>query len=76
MAYEERDLSGVLFKNNKKTSERAPDYTGKCLIGGESLRIAAWINEGKSGIKFMSLKFEDESNQAAASETVSDDVPF
>jgi uncharacterized protein (DUF736 family) len=47
--------SGVLFKNNKKETEKHPDYTGKVNVEGKEMRLAAWIKEGKAG-KFMSLK--------------------
>ncbi len=85
MAYEERDMGGSLFKN-EKTKDNQPDYTGKCLINGETLRIAAWIKEGRSG-KFMSLKFQPNeqqqedgyqkaSREAAAPAAKDDEFPF
>ena len=47
--------SGVLFKNDKKGNEKAPDYKGKVNIEGKEKDIAGWIREGKSG-KFISIK--------------------
>ena len=32
MAFEQKDMSGVLFKNRRKESEKHPDTTGNCLI--------------------------------------------
>jgi hypothetical protein len=57
MAYEERDLSGSLFKNDKKTEDRHPDYKGSALIGGVGYWVSAWIKTSQGGKKFMSLAF-------------------
>lgn len=81
--FEQRDLSGVLFKNDKKGNEKAPDYTGDCLIAGSKLRISAWIKEGAKG-KFMSLAFsepfvkEGEAKPVSKADPVDslDEVPF
>lgn len=58
MAFQQRDMGGVLFRNDrKKPDSNQPDYKGTCLVNGEELEIAAWIKEGKKG-KFMSLQFK------------------
>lgn len=54
MAFEHKDGSGSLFKNDKKGNDRAPDYKGDICVNGEVMEIAAWLKEGKAG-KFMSL---------------------
>jgi hypothetical protein len=54
----ERDNSGVLFKNNKKTSEKHPDLTGNIMINGKKYRLSAWTKQGNSG-KFYSLSVSD-----------------
>ena len=46
---------GVLFRNEKRTSEKAPEYEGKIDINGKEYRLAAWIKESKAGKKFFSL---------------------
>jgi hypothetical protein len=51
---EKRDNSGVLFKNDKKDNERAPEYKGNIMVDGQEYWISAWIKEGKTG-KFMGL---------------------
>ena len=55
MAYEMREGSGSLFKNDKDGNEKRPDYRGDALINGEVLEIAAWIKEGKNAIKWTRL---------------------
>ena len=51
---EKKDNSGVLFKNDKKESDKHPDYKGNITVGGQDYWLSAWIKEGKSG-KFMGL---------------------
>jgi hypothetical protein len=48
---------GVLFKNDRKESERHPDYKGSVNVGGQEFWLSAWIKEGRSG-KFMSLSVQ------------------
>lgn len=58
--YEQKDNTGALFSNKeKKTTEKHPDYTGSVKVNGKEMRIASWITESKSGMKYMSLKFSD-----------------
>lgn len=77
MSFEQRDLSGVLFKNTDKKTPKHPDYQGDATIDGTTYKLAAWIKEGKKG-KFMSLAFSiprgNERPKAKAED--SDPVPF
>ena len=83
-AYQTRDLSGALFKNKRKTTDRHPDYTGSALINGKEYQISSWLNTSKSGEKYMSLTFQerptDQGNSSPSNTTsfddFSDDVPF
>jgi hypothetical protein len=60
---QQRDNSGVLFRNDDKKSEKSPDYTGSAMIDGVEKRLAAWIKEGRKG-KFMSLSFSEPKERA------------
>lgn len=78
---------GVLFKNDRKDSDKHPDYQGNINCNGTEFWLSAWIKEGKKG-KFMSLsiKPKDEkvaqakgasgSGSARLSDDMNDDIPF
>jgi hypothetical protein len=86
MAYEQRELTGSLFKNDRKEKDTHADYRGSALIDGDEYWIDAWLNESSSGVKYMSLKFKVKDDrqarnsgrpQPAAFDTdLDDDVPF
>jgi len=53
------NMRGVLFKNDKEGNEKRPDYRGSCVINNVDFNISAWIEVSrKTGMKYMSLKFE------------------
>jgi uncharacterized protein (DUF736 family) len=73
--------SGVLFKNDRKDTERHPDYTGTWTdADGVEHWFSAWIKESKSGTKFMSVsarpKQEQVSREAPRDHSIDQDVPF
>jgi hypothetical protein len=56
--FEQRDMSGALFPNEKFTEGgKMPRYKGRCMIGGQLVYVSAWVKDGSKG-KFMSLAFE------------------
>ncbi len=66
MAYETRDNSGRLFKNEEKKNERGPDYSGDCTINGEAFYMDAWLKTADSGRKWMSFSFKPKQQRAGA----------
>jgi uncharacterized protein (DUF736 family) len=54
---EQKDNTGVIFKNDYKEKDSQPDYKGKALIDGVEKEIALWINESKNGKKYFSAAF-------------------
>jgi len=82
MAFEKRDLTGSLFKNDKKISDSSPQYTGTITIDGVDYWQSAWVKESKSGLKFFSQSFKrkdapPQSYNAPPQNSVSDDdIPF
>jgi hypothetical protein len=77
---ENRDNSGVLFKNDRKESEKHPDYKGYLTVNNQEFWLSAWIKEGKTG-KYMGLaispKEDYQPKQAPKKASIADeDVPF
>jgi uncharacterized protein (DUF736 family) len=64
MAYEQKELTGSLFKNDRKETDTHPDYKGSATINGVSHWLDAWINTAADGSKYMSLKMKPKDAQA------------
>jgi uncharacterized protein (DUF736 family) len=84
--------TGALFKNNRKETEKHPDYTGSVNVGGHDHWLSAWLKTDKNGNKFMSLSVKRKDGTADRPSTageykeavkrnfpdadLSDEVPF
>lgn len=91
MAYEKRDMSGTLFKNDKREKDSHPHATGTAIIDGVEYWVSAWTKDWQKG-KFQSLSFKrkeerrEEIQQRSSSsrdsygnrahELLDDDIPF
>ena len=76
MAYEPKPNSGSLFKNERKTSDKHPDYTGTWKdADGKEWQLAAWVKEGNKG-KFFSLSASEKREQGSFKPGSSDNLPF
>jgi hypothetical protein len=77
---DKRDNSGVLFANDKKDNDRAPNYKGNIMVEGTEYWLSAWVKEGKNG-KFLGLAVSPKDAQPPASKPVpknleESDFPF
>ena len=83
--------TGALFKNDKKESDKHPDYKGSINVNGVEYWLSSWIKTSKQGNKFMSLsvKAKDAPAQKTVQQTpkpapanqdgfadMDDDIPF
>ena len=83
MSYD-NNMTGALFKNDKKETEKHPEYKGSCEIGGTEYWLSAWLNTSSKGVKYMSLKFkakddapkQDAPAQDNGADFDSNEVPF
>jgi hypothetical protein len=57
MAYERRLGDVVIFYNNKRSSDKSPQYTGKILsLDGQELEISLWEKLDKNENRFFTGK--------------------
>jgi hypothetical protein len=80
MATEQRDNSGILFRNDDKTKDSDRDYKGDATVSGVTYWLSGWIKHGKRG-KFLTLSFTPKAASKVAStkplvEEMSDEIPF
>lgn len=67
--FTQKDGSGILFKNDRKTKETQPDYSGSITVDGKKRSIAGWIKQGKKG-PFMSLAVKEWEDNAVRNQPV------
>ena len=72
MAYEQREGSATLFRNDKKSSDKAPDWRGEGMLNGELIEIAAWEKSGSRGM-FFSLNLKPKQAYVPKQEKVTSD---
>ena len=88
MAFEHKDNSGSLFKNQYKKEDKHPDNQGSCKIvcpecgHSQEWKISAWINELKDGAgRYFSMAFsiyapKGQSSPVVNNQDIDDDIPF
>lgn len=66
MPYEQRDMSGSLFRNDKRETDNHPNLKGSAMINGEEFWVSAWTKVSKSGEKWVSLSFQPKDKDKAS----------
>lgn len=51
----DNELSGALFRNDKKEKETDRDFQGEVTVEGKEYWISSWINESAKGRKYFKL---------------------
>lgn len=72
MAEYSNDNRGVLFRNDKKESDKHPDYKGRIDIDGTEYWLSAWIKKSKDGETYMSLSRGEQIHTPSGDTVVSD----
>ena len=78
----QKELSGSMFKNQKKLTDQHPNMTGSALIAGVEYYVSAWTKTDKNGNKWQSMSFtkkDQPKNREQAEKAVSnmdDDIDF
>ena len=69
---------GSLFKNDRKETDKHPNYKGSLNVAGTDYWISAWIKKSKEGSTFMSLSVEEKGkdNRKKVVEIDDSDFPF
>jgi uncharacterized protein (DUF736 family) len=57
--YETKPNTGSIFKNDKKESDKHPDYRGKINVDGKEKEIALWVKESAKGLKYFSVSISE-----------------
>jgi hypothetical protein len=83
MAEPQKDMSGVLFKNDRRRDGKEdPHLRGSCTIGGQRFYMDAWTNTVQrgewQGDKYISIKFRvaEERHGRERAAARDDDIPF
>lgn len=86
---QQRDNSGILGKNERRTKDSHPTHSGQCMIDGKQYWISGWVKDGRDGSRFFSLAFKPKmarehqgasqnppAQKAAQRDDFDQDIPF
>lgn len=74
MAYEQKENSGAIFKNDKREKDTQPHGKGSALIDGVAYWVSSWTNESPKG-RYQSLKFERKDSKPEAAKPQAQSKP-
>jgi hypothetical protein len=55
MAYEKRDMTGSMFKNDRKEQDTHADWRGEIRIEGKDYWVSSWENVTRDGKPWLKL---------------------
>jgi uncharacterized protein (DUF736 family) len=73
---------GALFKNDRKETDKHPDYKGTINVAEDDYWLSAWLKKDKNGKTYMSLSVQPKTpSQSAPAEAPAavefdDEIPF
>lgn len=85
MAEYDNTNRGTLFRNDRRESDKHPQYTGSINVNGEEFWLSAWIKESRDGSKkFFSLSVKEKEQRGSKpqgsnvglKDQLNDDIPF
>lgn len=56
--YKQKNFTGALFENTKKTTDKHPDLTGSITIEDTEFWVSGWNNTSKGGKEYIALTFK------------------
>lgn len=83
MAFELKPGQGSIFKNDKKTEDKHPDYKGSCVTpDGQECWVSLWVKKSADKPSFFSMSIQPKEQQAplppapTPNRPDTDDLPF
>lgn len=84
MAFELKNGQGSIFKNDKKTEEKHPDYRGKIKDQfGNDWDLSLWVKTSEKGVKYFSVSCQtpyvkptEQTITEQTNDNQPDDLPF
>jgi uncharacterized protein (DUF736 family) len=73
---------GALFKNDRKETDKHPDYKGTINVAEDDYWLSAWLKKDKNGKTYMSLSVQpkqasqSEPAEKPAAAEFDDEIPF
>ena len=62
--YQQKDNTGVIFKNDKRNGENDPNGKGTIMVDGVEYWLSAWTNTDKNGNKYQKVSVQPKEAKA------------